>query len=119
MNTPLNDKYRKPLPGTDLDFFDAREAVNALEPGAWDGLILNTQPPGQPSQQQGSLYSVSVSSVLQEVFSTLMTLLMVDLWLNFVSLTPSISYLLSSAIPFFGVICILLTFRINGILIFK
>ncbi len=34
----MNSKFRKPLPGTSLDFFDAREAVEALRPGAWDGL---------------------------------------------------------------------------------
>ena len=34
----MNSKFRKPLPGTSLDFFDAREAVEALQPGAWDGL---------------------------------------------------------------------------------
>ncbi|WP_132998905.1 Fe/S-dependent 2-methylisocitrate dehydratase AcnD [Luteimonas arsenica] len=33
-----NSKHRKPLPGTSLDWFDAREAVEALRPGAWDGL---------------------------------------------------------------------------------
>ncbi len=30
--------YRKNLPGTDLDFFDARTAVEDITPGAWDGL---------------------------------------------------------------------------------
>ncbi len=34
----MNELYRKPLPGTDLDWFDAREAVEALQPGAWNGL---------------------------------------------------------------------------------
>jgi len=34
----MNRKHRKPLPGTELDYFDAREAVDAIEPGAWDGL---------------------------------------------------------------------------------
>ncbi|OZI27909.1 Fe/S-dependent 2-methylisocitrate dehydratase AcnD [Bordetella genomosp. 7] len=34
----MNTKYRKPLPGTDLDYFDARAAVEALAPGAYDGL---------------------------------------------------------------------------------
>jgi len=34
----MNSDYRKPLPGTDLDYFDAREAVDALQAGAWDGL---------------------------------------------------------------------------------
>ncbi|MBS0514324.1 MAG: Fe/S-dependent 2-methylisocitrate dehydratase AcnD [Proteobacteria bacterium] len=34
MNTP----HRKPLPGTRLDWFDARAAVNAIKPGAWDAL---------------------------------------------------------------------------------
>lgn len=34
----MNSHYRKPLPGTDLDYFDAREAVNAIAPGAWDRL---------------------------------------------------------------------------------
>ncbi len=31
----MNTTYRKPLPGTALDYFDAREAVNALAPGAY------------------------------------------------------------------------------------
>ncbi|HYP82779.1 Fe/S-dependent 2-methylisocitrate dehydratase AcnD [Variovorax sp.] len=34
----MNRKHRKPLPGTELDYFDAREAVDAIEPGAWDRL---------------------------------------------------------------------------------
>ena len=34
----MNSKYRKSLPGTDLEYFDTREAVEALKPGAWDGL---------------------------------------------------------------------------------
>ncbi len=31
----MNTSYRKPLPGTAFDYFDAREAVDALQPGAW------------------------------------------------------------------------------------
>ena len=31
----MNVRYRKNLPGTALDYFDAREAVEALRPGAW------------------------------------------------------------------------------------
>jgi len=31
----MNFEYRKNLPGTALDYFDAREAVDALRPGAW------------------------------------------------------------------------------------
>ncbi len=34
----MNHAHRKPLPGTALDYFDAREAVEALKPGAWAGL---------------------------------------------------------------------------------
>jgi iron-sulfur-dependent 2-methylisocitrate dehydratase len=34
----MNTAYRKPLPGTDLDYFDAREAVEAIQPGAYDTL---------------------------------------------------------------------------------
>jgi len=34
----MNQTHRKPLPGTALDYFDARAAVEALQPGAWDGL---------------------------------------------------------------------------------
>ncbi|MDZ4729031.1 MAG: Fe/S-dependent 2-methylisocitrate dehydratase AcnD [Xanthomonadales bacterium] len=34
----MNKTYRKPLPGTELDYFDTREAVETLQPGAWDGL---------------------------------------------------------------------------------
>ena len=30
MNTP----FRRPLPGTRLDYFDAREAVDSIQPGA-------------------------------------------------------------------------------------
>ncbi|NVM78663.1 aconitate hydratase [Duganella sp. SG902] len=31
----MNTNFRKPLPGTQLDYFDAREAVDAIQPGAW------------------------------------------------------------------------------------
>ena len=31
----MNPDYRKPLPGTRLDYYDARAAVDALRPGAW------------------------------------------------------------------------------------
>lgn len=34
----MNTTYRKNLPGTDLDYFDARAAVEAIKPGAYDGL---------------------------------------------------------------------------------
>ncbi|AJA15331.1 MULTISPECIES: Fe/S-dependent 2-methylisocitrate dehydratase AcnD [Pseudomonas] len=34
----MNTAYRKHLPGTDLDYFDARAAVEAIKPGAYDGL---------------------------------------------------------------------------------
>ena len=34
----MNKSHRKPLPGTKLDYFDARAAVNALKPGAYDKL---------------------------------------------------------------------------------
>jgi len=32
---PMNTQYRKPLPGTSLDYFDARAAVDAIQPGAY------------------------------------------------------------------------------------
>ena len=31
----MNTAFRKPLPATKLDWYDAREAVDALQPGAW------------------------------------------------------------------------------------
>ncbi|MBC3811448.1 Fe/S-dependent 2-methylisocitrate dehydratase AcnD [Undibacterium aquatile] len=34
----MNTANRKPLPGTQLDFFDARAAVEAIQPGAYDKL---------------------------------------------------------------------------------
>lgn len=34
----MNTHYRIALPGTALDYFDARSAVDALQPGAYDGL---------------------------------------------------------------------------------
>ncbi|MFB2662742.1 Fe/S-dependent 2-methylisocitrate dehydratase AcnD [Shewanella mangrovisoli] len=35
MTTAMNTLYRKPLPGTVLDYFDTREAVEAISPGAY------------------------------------------------------------------------------------
>jgi len=35
MTIILNSQYRKPLPGTVLDYFDTREAVDAIAPGAY------------------------------------------------------------------------------------
>ena len=34
----MNTTHRKNLPGTTLDYFDAREAVDTLEAGAYDKL---------------------------------------------------------------------------------
>jgi len=34
----MNTQYRKSLPGTQLDFFDTRAAVEAIQPGAYDKL---------------------------------------------------------------------------------
>jgi len=34
----MNTSYRTPLPGTSLDYFDARAAVEAIAPGAYDKL---------------------------------------------------------------------------------
>ena len=35
MNSMMNSQFRKPLPGTQLDFFDTRVAVDAIAPGAY------------------------------------------------------------------------------------
>ncbi|QJD58566.1 Fe/S-dependent 2-methylisocitrate dehydratase AcnD [Pseudomonas sp. gcc21] len=34
----MNTQYRKPLPGTDLDYYDTRAAVEDIQPGAYDKL---------------------------------------------------------------------------------
>ncbi|MCW8128190.1 Fe/S-dependent 2-methylisocitrate dehydratase AcnD [Microbulbifer halophilus] len=34
----MNTEYRKKLPGTDLEYFDTRAAVNAIHPGAYEKL---------------------------------------------------------------------------------
>jgi iron-sulfur-dependent 2-methylisocitrate dehydratase len=34
----MNTAFRKPLPGTNLDYFDTRAAIEAIRPGAYDGL---------------------------------------------------------------------------------
>ncbi|RYY80590.1 MAG: Fe/S-dependent 2-methylisocitrate dehydratase AcnD [Moraxellaceae bacterium] len=34
----MNTQYRKPLAGTELDYFDTRAAVDAIKPGAYDTL---------------------------------------------------------------------------------
>ncbi|MGR5092670.1 Fe/S-dependent 2-methylisocitrate dehydratase AcnD [Vibrio maritimus] len=37
-NNTINYQYRKPLPGTQLDYFDAQAAVNDIEAGAYERL---------------------------------------------------------------------------------
>ena len=34
----MNTEYRKNLPGTDLDYFDTRAAVEAIAPGSYQTL---------------------------------------------------------------------------------
>ncbi|EIS4856969.1 Fe/S-dependent 2-methylisocitrate dehydratase AcnD [Vibrio parahaemolyticus] len=38
MSTTINTQFRKSLPGTQLDYFDAREAVNSISPGSYETL---------------------------------------------------------------------------------
>ena len=38
----MNIDYRKPLPNAGIDFFDTREAVDAIEPGAYAKLPCST-----------------------------------------------------------------------------
>ncbi|EGQ9120462.1 Fe/S-dependent 2-methylisocitrate dehydratase AcnD [Vibrio parahaemolyticus] len=38
MSTTINTQFRKSLPGTQLDYFDARAAVNSISPGAYETL---------------------------------------------------------------------------------
>ncbi|EOI6604989.1 Fe/S-dependent 2-methylisocitrate dehydratase AcnD [Vibrio parahaemolyticus] len=38
MSTTINTQFRKSLPGTQLDYFDAREAVNSISPGDYETL---------------------------------------------------------------------------------
>lgn len=39
----MNTEYRKKLAGTDLEYFDTRAAVNAIKPGAYDGLPFTSR----------------------------------------------------------------------------
>ena len=39
----MNTEYRKALPGTSLDYFDARAAVDAIAPGAYDRLPFTSR----------------------------------------------------------------------------
>ena len=39
----MNSQHRKPLPGTKLDWFDAREAVDAIQPGAYARLPYSSR----------------------------------------------------------------------------
>lgn len=43
MTIKVNTQYRKSLPGTDLDYFDTRAAVEALKPGAWETLPFTSR----------------------------------------------------------------------------
>ncbi|MGN4935671.1 hypothetical protein ACTFBW_18310 [Aeromonas rivipollensis] len=47
-----NAQYRQPLPGTALDYFDAREAVNAIAPGAWDKLSYTARVHAEQNQER-------------------------------------------------------------------
>ena len=35
----VNSQYRKPLPSTELDYFDTRQAINDITPNAYDKLL--------------------------------------------------------------------------------
>ncbi len=39
----MNELYRKKLPGTQLDYFDTREAVDAIQPGAYEQLPFTSK----------------------------------------------------------------------------
>ena len=39
----MNTEYRKPLPGTQLEYFDTRAAVDAIQPGAYDKLPFTSR----------------------------------------------------------------------------
>ncbi|MEM7563323.1 MAG: Fe/S-dependent 2-methylisocitrate dehydratase AcnD [Pseudomonadota bacterium] len=39
----MNSAYRKPLPGTSLDYFDTRTAIEAISPGAYDRLAYTSR----------------------------------------------------------------------------
>ncbi|MCS3454546.1 aconitate hydratase [Aeromonas sp. BIGb0405] len=48
----INTQYRKPLPGTQLDYFDARKAVEAIQPGAWDKLSYTARVHAEQNQER-------------------------------------------------------------------
>jgi len=37
----MNTEFRKPLPGTTLQYYDTRAAVEAIKPGAYDSLPIH------------------------------------------------------------------------------
>ena len=37
-NMTANQRYRKALPGTDLEYYDARQACEDIKPGSYDKL---------------------------------------------------------------------------------
>ena len=39
----MNIDYRKPLPNAGIDYFDTREAVNTIEPGAYEKLPYSSR----------------------------------------------------------------------------
>ncbi len=39
----MNEKYKKPLPNTDLHYFDVEQAVNEIEPGAYAKLPFSSK----------------------------------------------------------------------------
>ena len=39
----MNTEHRKPLPGTNLDYFDTRAAIEAIQPGAYDTLPYSSR----------------------------------------------------------------------------
>ena len=61
----MNTKYRKPLPNSDLDYFDTREAIEAIKPGAYAGLPYTSRVLAEqlvrrcdPDQLEGALKQI-------------------------------------------------------------
>lgn len=48
----MNSQYRKPLPGTALDYFDARAAVEAIQSGAWAKLPYPSRVHAENNQER-------------------------------------------------------------------
>ena len=63
----MNTEFRKTLPGSQLDYFDARAAVEAIQPGSYDTLPYTSRVLAENLVHKGLLNEREVMHMLDQV----------------------------------------------------